>query len=62
MAYRLAQGHQMMSLGMALLWGDITQSSTYGELLAEADSETDNSQSKRKLARLSTRENRTTAH
>jgi hypothetical protein len=61
MTCRMTQGHLMISIGMALLRGDTTQSSTHGTQQIEIDFEIDHGQFERKLAGSSTKENRSTA-
>jgi hypothetical protein len=48
MAYRTTQGHRRMSLGMGLLQGDTTCSSTHGAMLTKFNFETSHDQSMRK--------------
>jgi hypothetical protein len=55
---RMDQGHRRMSLGMMLLQGDITQSSTHDARLTEIDCETSYNRFEMKLVRWSTKENR----
>jgi hypothetical protein len=64
MAYRTTRGHLMMSIGMALLRGDTTQSSTHSaqqtETETETDSETGHDQFERKSVGSSTKKSRST--
>jgi hypothetical protein len=54
-------GHLTMSLGMALLLRDTTQSSTSDALLARTNSKIGHGQSMRNSAGLNTKESRSTA-
>jgi hypothetical protein len=56
MTCRMTQGNLMMSLGMVLLQGDTTQSSTNGAQQTKTDSETGHDQSQRKSVGSSTKE------
>jgi hypothetical protein len=61
MACKMTLVHQMMSLGMVLPRGDITQSSIHDAQQIEIDYETGHGQSETKLVRLRTRGSRYTA-
>jgi hypothetical protein len=60
MTYRMTQRHPMMNLGMELLRGDTTQSSTHDVQQTETDLEIGHDQSERKSVGSSTKENRST--
>jgi hypothetical protein len=61
-ACRMTQGHMMTNLGMSLLQGDTTQSSTHDALQTKTDSETGHVHSERKSVGSSTKENRSTEY
>jgi hypothetical protein len=59
--YKMTHVRWMMSLGMVLPCGDMTQSSIHGTQQTEIDSRTSHDQSERKSVRLSTMGSRSTA-
>jgi hypothetical protein len=62
MAGKMTRGHPRRKLGIMLLQGDTTQSSTGDAWLVETDSETSHGRSTRNSAGLNTKENRFVIH